>query len=184
MRAISELIFAAICEVASSAAICVGVGVKLHPDTLELPPAFAALHLTPLAIIAACMVLSGVISDANDSQVLQAVVSSVSVLVVDVLISRQLAAKMAFHDDAMLKSVRAASGELNVSISPDSSSDDAISINAALHGAEPHASTSATSFDAEHASTHFAGDIDHMSASMTTEHSRSMPWHGTTFKGF
>jgi hypothetical protein len=127
--------------------------------------------------------LSGVISDANDAQVFQAVIRSVSVLVVDMFIRRQLSPKMALHDDAMFQSVCPASGKLHIAIMPDFPSDDSVFNAAAVHRAEPDPFSSAARLDAEHVSTSFAGDIDQSRASIVTEHFARILANGTALNG-
>jgi hypothetical protein len=69
------------------------------------------------------MVVGDVSGASSEFKVLKAVVVLDAVEVVDVVVESERAAKMAFHDPAMLEDVEASSGELNVPVLADSSGD-------------------------------------------------------------
>lgn len=109
------------------------------------------------------MVFGDVSGARSEHKVFKAVVVLDLVEVVHVFVFPESAPKMLFHDVAMLQDVEAASGELNVPVSPDASSDRAIP---AFTRAETHvASCGAGWFDGESSSARFAGESDsHSSA--------------------
>ena len=75
--------------------------------------------------------VSGDVSGASSEfKVLNAVVVLDLIDVVDVLVGRESAPNMALHDETMLQNVEPASGELNVSVVPDSSGDVAVAASA------------------------------------------------------
>ena len=106
--------------------------------------------------------LAGVVCDIQDLQILNPVVSPVTVSMVDVLPLGKFAAKMSLHNTAMLKYVLAASCDLNVSVSADSPSLLSPRHTAASHRTESRGRPlGPAGFDAERSSTSFAGAIDH-----------------------
>jgi hypothetical protein len=66
------------------------------------------------------MVIADVTGNSDQLKVLKAVVSLVSVEMVDLLVLRERASKMTRHDEAMLKDVEASrSGDLDISVVSD-----------------------------------------------------------------
>ena len=119
----------------------------------------------------------------SEFKVLKAVVVLDLVEVVDVLIGAESAAKMALHDEAMLKDVDAVAGELYVAVSSYPSRDVS---RATLTRAEAHhAPSRSTWLDGELSSTRFAGDRDSHSnpARAWWTFATNRQSNGTTLKG-
>lgn len=126
----------AIGSIALAGAEAFRVPLHLAHASLELPPALSALDgAPPRRHSHGGMVVSDVIGASSEFKVLKAVVVLDAVEVVNVLVGSESAAKMAFHDDAMLEHVEASSGELYVAVPTDASGDEAV---AALARAEAH----------------------------------------------
>jgi len=67
------------------------------------------------------MEVSDMTADRHEDKVLRAIVVLDAVSVVDLLPAPEITAKLALHDEAMLKAIDAASGDLNIPIGADPS---------------------------------------------------------------
>ena len=85
-------------------------------EALKWLSAVEAFALNPPGRLHALMMLSGVIRDSENFNVLQSIVVLDPVSVVDVLPSLQLSANVRLHDDTMLKLVFVANSNSDVSI--------------------------------------------------------------------
>jgi hypothetical protein len=112
------------------------------------------------------MVVGDMTGASSEFKILKAVVVLDFVDVVDVFIGSESAAKMALHDDTMLKHVDSTARELYVAIFADSSGDVSV---AALTRAEAHCGSPFSSawLDRESVSARFADESDsHSSPAM------------------
>jgi hypothetical protein len=129
------------------------------------------------------MVVCDVSGASSEFKILKPVVVLDLVEVVDVLVGSESAAKMALHDEAMLKDVDASSGELYVAVGADLSGD--VAVAAAARAEAHHPSGGSARLDCELSSARFAGESDsHISAASRWWMRDSSCPKGTVFKGF
>ena len=160
--------------------------VQLVDSLEELCSAPRALDFPPPIRTFAGMVEAGVVCNINDLKILNPVVASVSVPVMDVLGSRERASEMTLHDEAMLAHVDTVSGELYVAVKPDSPRDLAPLSRAASVTTEADVpSGDSARLDFKTASASLTDQSHrHSSPPRSSSTSASMTASGTTVKGF